>query len=493
MQFEKSKSLENKLFTMKKTKLVILLFLLSLVSLNAQDLRLAAIFTDNMVLQQQAEVPIWGWGKADSKINVTTSWDGKEYEIVTDKNGNWKTLVTTPVAGGSYTITVNGTTKIEIKNVYIGEVWLVCGQSNMSMRLKGYRHQPVTGSTEAILNSKGKKMHFINIPELAAYKPLTDFKDAEWETASLSSTGECSAVGWFFADLINQQFDVPVGIINVSYGGSNVEAWMTDATCSEFKDIEVPPKGDETSPWIGNLPTLLYNGMIHPIEGYGIKGMLWYQGESNIFNVPRYAPSVAAMVKDWRKNWNQGDFPFYFVQIAPYDYKQWNFFVPQWSEISAYMREAQTKTLSLIPNSAMAVTLDVGEEFQIHPSRKKEIGQRLAFLALAKTYGLTGFEHESPQYERMEIEGDKAIIHFSNQFMGLTSYGKELTLFEIAGENKVFVQAKAYIDEEKSTVVVSSHLVSEPKAVRYAFKNFVIAELFGTGGLPVSSFRTDDW
>ena len=221
--------------------------------------------------------------------------------------------------------------------------------------------------------------------------------------------------------------------------------------------------------------------------------MLWYQGESNIFNVPRYAPSVAAMVEDWRKIWKYGEFPFYFVQIAPYDYKEWNFFTPQWPEISAYQREAQMATLPLVPNSAMAVTLDIGEEFQIHPSRKKEVGRRLALLAMAKTYGLTGFEYESPQYERMEIENDKAIIHFSNQFMGLTCYDKELTLFEIAGENRVFLKANAYIDQEKGAVVVSNHLVKEPKAVRYAFKDYVKAELFGTGGLPVSSFRTDNW
>ena len=478
---------------MKALKLLILLFVLGGLSLNAQEVKFAAIFSDNMVLQQQAQTPVWGWAKENSEISITSSWDEKTYVGVADKTGKWKILLNTPDAGGPYTITVNGSDRVELRNVYIGEVWLSCGQSNMSMRLKGYQHQPVAGSTEAILGSKGKKIHFINIPELAAYKPQDDFKEAKWEQASLSTTGECSAVSWFFADLLNEQLDVPVGIINASYGGSNVEAWMTDVACSKFDDIVVPPKSDETSPWIGNVPTLLYNGMIHPVEGYGIKGMLWYQGESNIFNVPRYAPSVAAMVEDWRKIWKYGEFPFYFVQIAPYDYKEWNFFTPQWPEISAYQREAQMATLPLVPNSAMAVTLDIGEEFQIHPSRKKEVGRRLALLAMAKTYGLTGFEYESPQYERMEIENDKAIIHFSNQFMGLTCYDKELTLFEIAGENKVFLKANAYIDQEKGAVVVSNHLVKEPKAVRYAFKDYVKAELFGTGGLPVSSFRTDNW
>lgn len=479
---------------MKTLKLLIALLLVASHSFAAQNLKLAAIFSDNMVLQQQTQAPIWGWAEKGTRVLVSTSWNGEKYETTADKDGKWKVFVETPVAGGPYLITVNGSEKVELKDVYIGEVWLASGQSNMSMPMKGYKHQPVQGSTEAILQSKGKKVHFINIPALAAYRPLDDVKDAKWESASTATTGECSAVCWFFAELLNQQLDVPVGIINASYSGSNVEAWMTETACHEFKDIEVPPRSDETSPWIGNVPTLLYNGMIHPVEGYEIKGMLWYQGESNIFDVPRYAPSVAAMVKDWRKIWNRGEWPFYFVQIAPYDYKEWNFFTPQWPEISAYQREAQMKTQSLIPNSAMAVTLDVGAKFQIHSPHKKEVGQRLALLALGKTYGLTGFECESPAYERMEVKGDKAILHFSKQFMGLTCYGKDLTLFEIAGENKVFVKAEANIvDEEEGTVMVSSHLVKEPKAVRYAFKNYVSAELFGTGGLPVSSFRTDDW
>lgn len=478
---------------MSTTQLTILFFLLYHISITAQNLKLGSIFTDNMVMQQQTKAPIWGWSEQNSTIRIITSWDGKVYDVVSDRNGKWSTLVTTPMAGGPYNIQINGSDTTTLENVYIGEVWFASGQSNMSMPIKGYPGQPVMGSTETVLNSKGKKIHFINIPTMAAYRSQDEFKSAKWETASLSSTGECSAVCWFFADLLYQQLDVPVGIINASYGGSNVEAWMTDAACAGFEDIVVPPKSDETSPWINNVPTLLYNGMIHPVKGYSIKGMIWYQGESNIFNVPRYAPSLAAMVKDWRKIWNQGDFPFYFAQIAPYNYKEWNFFTPQWPEISAYQREAQMKAQNLIPNSAMAVLLDVGEEFQIHPPRKKEAGQRLALLALAKTYGMTGFEFESPEYERMEVEGDKAIIHFSKQWMGLTSYGKELNLFEIAGENKVFQKGKACINEENGTVIVYSPLVKKPIAVRYAFRDFVEAELFGTGGLPVSSFRTDDW
>lgn len=462
-------------------------------NVSSQELRLANIISDNMVLQQKSSVKIWGWASKDSHVKLLTSWDGKSYTAQADKQGRWEINVQTTVAGGPYSMEVESGKRIKVNNIYLGEVWLTSGQSNMSMPLKGYENQPVKGSTQAILKSKGRKIHYINIPTLASYKPLDDFKGAGWYVASLETTADCCAVGWFFADIINGQLDVPVGIINASFSGSNLESWMPGEACKPFPDIKVPKPSDETSPWIGNVPTLLYNGMIHPVQGYGLRGLLWYQGESNIFNVPQYAPAFAEMVKQWRILWNQGEFPCYYVQIAPYDYKEWNFFTPQWLEISAYQREAQLKAQSLIPNSGMVVTLDLGEEKIIHYPDKSKVGERLALMALAKTYGKKNFECESPAYERMEIKEGKAVIYFKNAFNGITSYGKPLTLFEIAGENKVFMPAEAYIDEGNGTVVVHSRLVKEPKAVRYAFKDFVRGELFGTGGMPVSSFRTDNY
>lgn len=473
--------------------IVLLIFSFLTDSAIGQELKLATIFSDNMVLQQQSNVPIWGWDKKGTKITVRTSWNSKSYQTIADNEGKWELNVSTPNAGISYSITVKGSKEIKLSNVLIGEVWLASGQSNMSMPLKGYPNQPVTGSTKAILNSKDKNIHFINVPALAAYKPQDDIENVKWETATIETSKECSAVAWFFAYFIDKQLDVPIGIINASFGGSKVEAWMAADACKKFEDIKIPPISDETSPWITNVPTLLYNGIIHPIEGYTIKGVIWYQGESNIFNVTRYAPYVAAMVDSWRQSWKIGEFPFLFAQIAPFEYKTWTFFEPEWPEISAYIREAQMKSQSLIPNSAMAVLMHIGEEFQIHPARKKEVGERLGLLALNKVYNLNGFEAQSPEYDKMVVEGDKAIIHFKNHFMGLTSFGKKLGLFEIAGENKQFFKADAYIDGGEGKVVVSSKYVKEPKAVRYAFKNYVEGDLFGSGGLPVSSFRTDDW
>jgi len=478
---------------MRKKLFGILAVIIVTNTLWGQELKLASIFSDEMVLQQTTDSPIWGKAKAGNKINVTTSWNNVTYSDIADKYGNWKVEVTTPKAGGPFSMEITEEDKkILLNDILIGEVWLASGQSNMSMPLKGYFCQPVNGSNEAIINSTGKQIRFINIPTKGAYKPQDEF-NARWEKCSLENTGECSAVAWFFADFINKNTGIPVGIINASYGASNVETWMNLEACKQFKDINVPNASDEAVQNEQSIPTALFNAMIHPLVGYAIKGMIWYQGESNIFNVPRYTPSVVAMVKEYRRIWNNGEFPFFYTQIAPYEYKCWDFFTPQWPEISAYQREAQMKCMKFIPNSAMAVLMDAGEQYMIHPSRKREVGERLALLALSKTYGLRGFEAESPEFERLEIDNDKAIIHFSKRPNGITSYGKTLELFEISGDNKVFQKADAYIDGNNGTVVCTSKFVKKPVAVRYAFRNYVVGELFGTGGLPVSSFRSDNW
>lgn len=468
--------------------------LLATVSVAAADLKVGSPFGDNMVLQRNTEVLVWGSAGKGDTIHVKTSWNGLTYTTASAKDGSWCVKVSTGEAGLPYEMDITSPDSIvRFRNIALGEVWIAGGQSNMSMPLKGYEHQPVEGSTEAVLGSKGKTIRFANVKPLAAYKPLKYVDGVEWKEASPATVADCSAVAWFFADRLHEILDVPVGIINASFSGSNLEAWITPETCARFPNLDVPPLSDETSPWIGNVATLLYNGMFKPVEGYGIRGMIFYQGESNIFDVKAYAPLFEATVADWRNRWGGYEWPFYFVQITPYDYKEWNFFKPEWPEISAYLREAQLKSSYTIPNSAMVVTMDLGADYIIHPPKKKPIGDRLALLALSKTYGIGGFECESPRYSHMEILDGKAILHFDHMFNGITSYGKPLKSFEICGDNGVFVPAEAYIDQGGGTVVVWSRLVSEPKAVRYAFRDFAEAELFGTGGLPVSSFRTDNF
>lgn len=286
---------------MKTFKLLAFIALFATTAAGAQDLKLGALFTDEMVLQQKAEVPIWGWDKPGTPISITVSWDAKMYQVKTGNDGKWEIGLRTPAAGGPFTMTVKGSDEILLHDVMTGEVWLASGQSNMSMPLKGYFCQPVEGSNNAILHAGSYPVRFVNIPGFAAYRQLDDL-DVRWVVASPETAGDCSAVAWFFATSLQDQIGkIPVGIINASYGGSVVEAWMPPSACRKFDDIPVPPESNDTSSWINNVPTVLYNGMIHALAGYGIKGMIWYQGESNIFNVPRYAPSVAAMVQAWRE------------------------------------------------------------------------------------------------------------------------------------------------------------------------------------------------
>lgn len=286
------------------------------------------------------------------------------------------------------------------------------------------------------------------------------------------------------------QLKVPIALINDSYGGSTAEAFMSVDALKAFPEIKVHTATD-TFRLNNRSATTLYNGMIHPLVGYTIKGCIWYQGESNVDRPDQYEKLFPAMIAQWRSEWGQGDFPFYFAQIAPYASPQYA--APNRSEKlnSAYLRDAQRKALYTIPNSGMVVLMDNGEEFGIHPADKETVGKRFSYMALAALYGMKGFAFQSPAYDSLLVTGNTATIKFKNVPNGLTSFGKSLTQFEIAGADKTFRPATANI--RNGTIVLSSPLVANPVAVRYAFKDFVVGELFSTEGFPVSSFRTDDW
>jgi len=451
--------------------------------------KLPAIFTDNLVLQQQTKVAIWGWSDPGKKITVIPSWDKNKYTSVTDTSGKWKLKISTPVAGGPYEIIISDGKSKKINNVLIGEVWLCSGQSNMEFPMKGFLGQPVIGSNEAILKSKNSNIRFISIPRASSTEPLKDFED-NWKEAEPKTVSEFSATAYYFGRLLNELLDVPIGLIDVSYGGSCIQAWMSKETSPPFEDKNIPTKGDSIK--VKNrTPTVLFNGMLSPVIGYGINGCIWYQGETNYKEPEKYPEMLKTMVEEWRSLWGVGKFSFYYAQIAPFSYKQFKPEVYIEKYNSAYLREAQLKAMDLIPNCGMAVLMDVGEKDCIHPANKKVAGERLAFWALAKTYGIEGFGYESPTYKAIEIKDSVIIVSFNNVPNGLTSFGKELESFEIAGEDKIFYPAKTVL--RRKSVVVSCSKVKEPKAVRYAFKDFIVGDLFSTEGLPVSSFRTDDW
>jgi sialate O-acetylesterase len=470
-------------------RFLLLNIVLFFVTIVHSQLTLPPFFSDNMVLQQQADVAIWGKAKPGSKVQVTTSWNKKSYSVSADASGKWKTKVSTPAAGGPYEVKISNGSSIVLHNVLIGEVWLCSGQSNMEMPMKGFRDQPILGSNDAIFNSDNNQIRMFTVPRSVKSTPQDTIKNSVWRIASPETVSNFSATAYFFARILQNKLKVPIGLLHCSYSGSSAEAWMSEEALKEFPSIKIP-KPDEQG--LGSkTATVFYNGMIGPLFGYGIKGAIWYQGESNYDRPDEYEKLFPAMVKFWRAQSGQGDFPFYFVQIAPYGYAT----IPPYNNggkyNSAYLRDAQRKSVKTIPNSGMAVVMDIGEENNIHPADKEAGGKRLALLALAKTYGLKGFGYTSPSFDTLIVNNGRATVRFADAPNGLTSFGKPLTHFEIAGADKFWRPATAVIFG--GTVIVTSPYVREPVAVRYAFKDFVVGELFSTEGFPVSSFRTDNW
>ncbi|MGC4102830.1 sialate O-acetylesterase [Ferruginibacter sp.] len=466
-----------------------LIFLLCSGSLSAK-VQLPSFFSDGMVLQQQANAAIWGWSKAGGAVKITTSWNKKTYSFIADDKGKWAGKLATPAAGGPYTISISDGEPVTINNILIGEVWLCSGQSNMEMPMKGFKDQPIYGSNDAVFNSTNDQIRTYVVPRAVERFTKDTSKTSSWKTANPENISNFSATAYYFGRLLQQQLKVPVALILNSYSGSPAEAFMSADALKAFPEIAIPsPTGTEK---LSNKnATTLYNGMIHPFVGYTIKGCLWYQGESNYDRPDQYEKLFPAMVQEWRTEWGQGNFPFYFAQIAPYAYSSLPAGNRNEKLNSAYLRDAQRRSLASIPNSGMVVLMDVGDEKTIHPFNKEIVGKRFAYLALGDTYSSKGFAYQSPLYDSISVTGNVATIKFKNVPNGLTSYTKPLTQFEIAGADKTFYPAQAVI--AKGMIQVSSPLVATPVAVRYAFKDFIVGELFSVEGYPVSSFRTDEW
>ena len=462
--------------------LAILLFMvLSSVNLFA-EIKLPAIFCDNMVLQQQTEAAIWGKANKNATVKITTSWNHKIYSTSASTNGSWKLKVATPKAGGPYEITISDGKSLKLKNVLIGEVWVCSGQSNMEMPMKGYMNQPVLGSADAIALSSNSNIRLFTVKKATSLDPLDDFM-GNWSLCEPQNVSDFSATAYYFGLMLNKSLHIPVGLIKSSWGGTRIEPWISESGCRNFDWVKLPEKkqDEKLSP---QTPTVLFNAMINPMVGYGIRGAIWYQGESNRNEAMEYQRLMPGLIENWRALWEIGEFSFYFVQIAPFDYGLSGL-------NSAYLREAQLKASTATGNTGMAVIMDIGEKDCIHPSHKETGSKRLALLALEQTYGIKGISGQSPVFKEMKVSEGVVKLTFDHASNGLTSFGKELSCFEVAGANKWFFPAKAFISG--SGVTLFSHSVTEPVAVRYAFQSFIIGDLFGTDGLPVSSFRTDNW
>lgn len=447
--------------------------------------RLPALIGNNMVLQQNATIRVWGWADAGEKIVIQPGWQTGSVMAVTTTEGNWETTLHTPAAGGPYKMTLTGRDfTVQIENILIGEVWVCSGQSNMEFSMRGLggwkNYKPI--EKEKVISDKYDKVRLFGVKRDTSAVALNQCS-GHWQTADTNTVNDFSATAWFYGAYLNEQLGVPVGLILAAWGGTPAEVWMPVEAIKAIPDLGYFLNYHNGSQWWPGTAGVLYNAMIHPLLKYTIRGAIWYQGESNVTDAQLYPALMQTLITAWRKAWGLGDFPFYYVQIAPYNYQK--------PYEGALLREAQLKCLS-VPNTGMAVTMDLVDNVNdIHPKNKLDVGKRLALWALNKTYGKADVHFSGPLYSAMKISGKSIILNFSYADGGLKILKNQKNNFKIAGADRVFYPATVQISG--STLVVSSPKVKQPQAVRYAFENAAEATLFNGNGLPASSFRTDDW
>lgn len=472
-----------------------LIFVISAVPLLAAKPFVHPIFQDNMVLQREMPAPIWGWTETGKEVKVTI--DGKTTAATADAEGKWMAKLGPLRAGGPFDMTISGTEEVKFTNVMIGDVWICSGQSNMEMGIGMAKD-----SKEEIEKAEHSNLRLFTIPKNIAYQPQSEFlkkgDQAKWlvctpKDVMVGDWGGFSAAAYFFGRDLKEKLHVPIGLIHTSWGGTIAEAWTSQQSLEQIPDFtqalhDLPhePPADKKARFNPNQVTVLYNGMIAPLEPLAIKGAIWYQGESNASRPAQYRTLLPTLIRDWRGRFSGGDFPFLIVQLASFQPEIDRPSESQWAEL----REAQDMTAKAVGHSAIAVALDIGDGKDIHPKNKQEVGRRLALDALALAYA-QDVEYAGPTFTKMEIDGNKAILHFDHLGGGLEAKGGEpLKGFAIAGEDKKFVWGSAKI--EGDTVVVTSADVQHPTAIRYGWANNGMSDnLINKVGLPAPPFRTD--
>ncbi len=457
-------------------------------------LMLSSIFSDHAVLQQGTDVPVWGRGEPGATVVV--KWNGDSYRTTVSSDSLWRTSVRTPLADGvSRTLTVrSGREKVEIKDVVLGEVWLCSGQSNMEMPLSGFGFQEVEGAVEAIMSASGTQSQ-VRVFDIRTPKCTTPQRDvdAAWAYSSPDVASRTSAVAYFFARRLTGILGVPVGIIVNAWGGSRIEPWMTKETIdgagltpAELEEIyavkDVPGRWPET-------PELIWNGRVKPIAGYAAKGILWYQGCSNMGQPHCYDKLQAAMVRLWRSEWGR-DLPFIFTLLAPFAHGDKD---GRWRP---HFVENQLHTEQILDNAWAVCTETLGSEVTVHPAKKKEVADMMVQRALQNVYGLpTGFSIELPRIDKVVYNEDGSVtLRLTQIWSNLGSISsREVVGFELAGQDREFHLAKAFIDWDGETLHVQCEEVPHPVAVRYSFRNWMGANLCKSNGIPIPPFRTDDW
>lgn len=503
--------------------LIILLGFITCIGISAKaKLRLPSLFSHNMILQRDMEVPVWGWANPGKKVELILNSHKKE--TISDANGKWKIILNKMSADENLEMIISSEKDtIVLKNISIGEVWICSGQSNMEFQLG----KSLNGENE-VKNASNPLIKLFTVTHKSSNEELEDCEGV-WKICTPENVKNFSAVAYYFAKNIGKEINIPIGIIQATWGGSPIEAWISkktlesdnafnpvferwekyvkefptilnefnqnrDLLLSKWKEDSAksvslgfaPPRKPSApiEPLGRNTPSGLYNGMIFPLAPYGIRGVIWYQGESNVERYNEYAKLFPALIKDWRKTWDIGDFPFYYVQLPNFSRK------PEpsgsgWPEL----REVQRKTLS-IANTGMAVTIDIGDSMDLHPRNKSDVGYRLAIIALANVYGKNNIICSGPLYKSFELYENKVVLYFDFSVGLTTKDGDKLKGFQISSDNIIFFDANAVIENDH--VLVWSEKIDKPSAVRYAWGDNPKGNLFNQSGLPASPFLTEN-
>lgn len=468
-------------------RIIICFLFLSIALFSEAKVVLPSVFADGMVLQQQTEAALWGIAKPNSKVVITTTWTKSKTSVNADAEGKWAARLSTPVAGGPYEITFNDGEKHTIKNVLIGEVWICSGQSNMEMPLKGFVSQPVEGAADIIIGAKPSlPVRVCMLKKNVAYE-VQDDCPAVWLDHSPKQIGDASATAYFFARKLQEILEVPVGVVVIAVGGTYIDTWMEEKLlrnefAGEFDFTHLQTR-KRVRAKAHRDPCVLYNGMLSPVAGYTAKGFVWYQGCANVNNHDQYRRLQPAFVKMLRSEWQNENMPFYYTQLTTHN------------SITPEMKWIQALNIYDIPNSAIAMTLDVGDYACIHAPKKKEVGERLAYLALTRDYGLDVIDAKAPMPINYIFNEGEAIVTFDVGDIGLSPCLVELDGFELAGDDGVFYPAKCVVLrgkswKGKSVKVYGCPEIAMPKAVRYAWKRDSQATLFNSSGIPVTPFSS---
>ncbi len=442
----------------------------------AVNVTLPNIFGDNMVLQRNSEVKIWGWANPKEEITLISGWDNQKYQATVNEQGQWEIAIKTPEAGGPYTILIKGIEEIVLRNILIGEVWVCAGQSNMEMSASW----GIDNEEEQVKNATDAAIRFFTVPQLTASKPQSALL-GNWKESTPETMKNFSAIGYFFARRLREDLkNVPIGLISSNWGGTTAEIWMPEEIVQNDPVLAENARKFNEQEYEPRQPGRAYNAMIHPIVEFKIAGTIWYQGESNVGSLV-YDQTMAALIASWREVWKD-DFPFYYVQIAPYKTRGNNFF-------NVILRDSQRKLLHKVPKTGMVVISDVSNVKEIHPKDKKPVGIRLANLTLAETYKIKSNLVNGPLFKDFIVEEHKVIVSF-DAADGLHFKNENSTQFEMAGADGIFYSAEASI--LKDQVILTSKKVLHPVKIRFAWGNTIQSDLFNEANLPASCFTSEE-